>query len=57
MLTPTPSEGQRSEGWAEEALLQKEGLGCLPLGPFPTISTLSAVPGVSDMTPVLDPHV
>ena len=56
-LTPQPSEGQSSEGWAEEALLQKAGLGHLPPGPFPTISILSAVPGVSDMTPLLDPHV
>ena len=56
-LTPQPSEGQSSEGWAEEALLQKAGLGHLPPGPFPTISILSAVPGVSDMTPFLDPHV
>ena len=57
MLTSTPSDGQRSEGWAEEALLQKEGLGRLPLGPFPTISILSAAPGVSEMTPLLYPHV
>ena len=56
-LTPQPSEGQSRGGWAEEALLQKAGLGHLPPGPFPTISILSAVPGVSDMTPFLDPHV
>lgn len=57
LLTPPPSEGQSSGGWAEEALLQKAGLGHLPPGPFPTISILSAVQGVSDMTPLLDLHV
>ena len=57
LLNPPPSEGQSSGEWVEEALLQKAGLGHLPPGPFPTISILSAVPGLSDMTPVLDLHV
>ncbi|KAJ1366663.1 hypothetical protein KIN20_027396 [Parelaphostrongylus tenuis] len=56
-LTPMPSQGQRSGGWADEALLQKAGLGRLPPGPLPNISILSAAPGVSGMTPLLDPRV
>ena len=54
---PNATGGTEEWGWAEETLLQKEGLGRLPPGPFPTISILSAAPGVSEMTPLLYPHV